>query len=153
MESAALQPPGGQGTDGVMVDPETGAADTLVSCIRLGLEAHRAEARRGSRDCPTRYRRGGEAAGTQRRPARRRLDEATRALAAELLGTGLGAAIGAADVVVTRAVEERLDQNLAGYRRQWARPRRSNHGVHSRGKRSMRDRWFQDSQIRHELRP
>src|ERR1041384_694906 len=86
MESAALQFPVGQGTDGVMVDPEI--VRQIRSLVAFGWGARRIGREvGGARGSGRRYLRGGGAAETQRRPSRRKLDEAGRALAVELFET------------------------------------------------------------------
>lgn len=86
MESAALQVPAGQGTDGVMVDPEI--VRQIRSLTAYGWGARRIGRELGvARGTVRRYLRGGDAAEMQRRPSRRRLDEASRALAVELFDT------------------------------------------------------------------
>jgi hypothetical protein len=75
MESAALQFPVGQGTDGVMVDPEI--VRQIYSLVAFGWGATRIGREVGvARGTVRRYLRGGGAAETQRRPSRRKLDEA-----------------------------------------------------------------------------
>jgi transposase len=86
MESAALQVPAGQGTDGVMVDPEI--VRQIRSLAAYGWGARRIGRELGvARGTVRRYLRRGEAAEMQQRPTRRRLDEASRALAVELFDT------------------------------------------------------------------
>jgi transposase len=86
MESAALQVPGGQGTDGVMVDPEI--VRQIRSLTAFGWGARRIGREVGvARGTVRRYLRGGDGAETQQRPSRRRLNETTRALAVELFDT------------------------------------------------------------------
>lgn len=86
MESAALQVPAGQGTDGVMVDPEI--VRQIRSLTAYGWGARRIGRELGvARGTVRRYLRGGDGAEMQQRPSRRRLDEASRALAVELFDT------------------------------------------------------------------
>lgn len=86
MESAALQVPAGQGTDGVMVDPEI--VRQIRSLTAYGWGARRIGRELGvARGTVRRYLRGGDAAEMQQRPSRRRLDEASRVLAVELFDT------------------------------------------------------------------
>jgi transposase len=86
MESAALQVPVGQGTDGVMVDPEI--VRQIRSLTAYGWGARRIGRELGvARGTVRRYLRAGDAAEMQQRPSRRRLDEASRVLAVELFDT------------------------------------------------------------------
>jgi transposase len=86
MESAALQVPVGQGTDGVMVDPEI--VRQIRSLTAYGWGARRIGRELGvARGTVRRYLRGGDAAEMQQRPSRRRLDEASRVEAVELFDT------------------------------------------------------------------
>jgi transposase len=102
MESAALQIPGGPGTDGVMVDPEI--VRQIRSLTACGWGARRIGRELGvARGTVRRYLRGGQAAEVQQRPTRRRLDEAARVLAVDLFDrTAEGNA-----VVVTQLLAER----------------------------------------------
>lgn len=86
MESAALQGPAGQGTEGVMVDPEI--VRQIRSLTAYGWGARRIGRELGvARGTVRRYLRAGEAAEMQQRPSRRRLDEASSALAVKLFDT------------------------------------------------------------------
>lgn len=86
MESAALQFPVGHGTDGVMVDPEI--VRQIRSLVSFGWGVRRIGRELGvARGTVRRYLRCGDGAETQRRPSRRRLDDATLALAVELFDT------------------------------------------------------------------
>lgn len=102
MESAGLQEHAAPGTDGAMVEPEV--VRHIRSLAALGWGARRIAREVGvARGTVRRYLRGGAAAEVQRRPSRRSLDDAARALAVELFDT---TAEGNA-VVVTQLLCER----------------------------------------------
>jgi transposase len=108
MESAALQVPAGQGTDGVMVEPEI--VRQIRSLRACGWGARAIWRELGvARGTVRRYLRGGSAAETQQRPTRRRLDEASRVLAVELFDT---TAEGNAVVVTQLLAERGIDVDL-----------------------------------------
>lgn len=108
MESAALQLSVGQGTDGVMVDPEI--VRQIRSLVAFGWGSRRIGRELGvARGTVRRYLRGGDAAETQQRPSRHRLDEATRAMAVELFDT---TAEGNAVVVKQLLAERGIDVDV-----------------------------------------